>query len=447
MLAAVERKGLPEIVIGRRANPALRAFNADRLRWLDEAAAAGPVTSLRLGFVRMWVVTDPDIARTMLIANSADWTRPLSGRVPVRLAIGDNLFTASDKTWAVIQPALSPEFRRRALAPRLAALEPILDDEISALPTGAAVDLELLMRRITLIAAAWVLLGERLDRDRADELGIHEREVIGWVSRRIGTTTSALPLAAGRAARAMRRHAAPLQDYVREVIAGRRANRDHDGDPGGHDGHDVLAALLAARPGGKPLGERALVSHVLGLFLAGNETTATALSWALVHAASNPTPWAATATDPTAAEHYVAETLRLTPAVWGLAHLAARRGVTLATPAGPIPVKRTDAVTTYVRGINHDPHRWPDPHRFLPERHADATPAQQQSQLTFGLGPRGCIGQHLAMAELAAAVPRLARYQVNIDQPIDFDASFSLRVKGGLTGTLQPRPAQPTDAR
>ena len=55
----------------------------------------------------------------------------------------------------------------------------------------------------------------------------------------------------------------------------------------------------------------------------------------------------------------------------------------------------------------------------------------------FGLGPRGCIGQHLALAELNAVIPSLARRgDVSIDGPVVEDASFALRVRGGLRGRL-----------
>jgi cytochrome P450 len=414
----------PEIVVHRRANTALRRFNADRLRWLDEAAAMGPITCLRLGFARIWVVTNTPRSLARCCWRTAP-TGP--GRCPGACRCAS--------PWArTCSPHPTRSGRRSSRHCR------ILDEEVAALPIDTEIDLEAVMRRMALIAAAWVLLGERLDRTRADELGVHEREVIGWVGHRIGTATSAVPFALGADARHVRRHAAALSDYVAEVIERRRSTGDHQGG-------DVLDALLAARPNGRPLGKRDLVSHVLGLFLAGNETTATALTWTLVHAAHHPAEWAATATDPTATDHYATETLRLTPAVWGIAHLPTRRGVTLAVTGGSIDFRRTDAVTIYLRGINHDATRWPEPHRFVPSRHTDATVEQRQSLLTFGLGPRGCIGQHLAMAEMTALVPRMARRcEVTIRQPIEYDASFSLRVKGGLTGTLHHRHHNASDA-
>jgi cytochrome P450 len=59
--------------------------------------------------------------------------------------------------------------------------------------------------------------------------------------------------------------------------------------------------------------------------------------------------------------------------------------------------------------------------------------------LPFGLGPRGCIGQYLALAEMEAVLPALARRgDVVIDGDSDDDASFALRVRGGLRGRMVP---------
>lgn len=426
----------PEVVVHRRLGKALQLFDQDRLRWLDEAAHAGPIACLRFGVGRAFVVTDPDIARSMLIGDSPAWTRPAAVRTPIRLAVGDNLFAASDTVWATIQPSLSPAFRRRALAERIEAADDIVDDEIAHLPLGRTIDLDLAMGRIALIYAAWVLLGERMDRDRADLIAAHQQDVIAWVAGRIGSLTSAVPLALGRPSRRMRPHAAVLTEYANEVIDNRLARPD-SATP------DVLDALLAARPNGRRLEPGPLASHLLGLLLAGNETTAAALSWALVHAAAYPQQWAEAA-DPAIAEHYITETMRLTPSVWGLAHQPTRRGVTLPSPTGPIPIGLSSTVTTYLLGINRDPQLWDDPLQFRSSRHHTANSDRRQSLLTFGLGPRGCIGQHLALAELHSVVPRLARnVTLTIEGEPEATAAFSLRVSGGLRGTLHPRSDEP----
>ncbi len=417
----------PTLRIEGSLRRALAAFDADRLRWLDAAAALGPLTGLRLGPATVWVLSDPEAARTMLVTEADAWTRPPAMRVPIRLGVGENLFTQRDKAWRLLAPQLAPSFRKRALDERLAGLGELIEREVGTLPIGEEVDLELAMGRIALILAAWVLVGDHLDHDRATEIAEHQRHVVAWVGRRLGRLSAAVPLAFGAPTRVMREHRRAIRAYADDVI--RRAQR-RDGR-----GPDVLAALVDARVHGKPLSADELRGHVLGLLLAGNETTAAALSWALVHASRNPAEWARLRSEPKRARLFVDENLRMTPAVWGMARTPTRGGVTLAAGAHELAVRRPEVVTVYLRAANLDPAVWPEPQRFDPDRHLTAGREQQRSLIPFGLGPRGCIGQHLALAEMLAALPVLARHgDVRIDQEVREDASFALRVAGGLRG-------------
>ncbi len=420
----------PELKLHRSVTKGLKRFDADRLRWLDEAAALGPLVALRMGPVRTWILTDPELARTILVTDGGSWVRPPTAIVPIRIAAGENLFTQSEKAWARVQPAVAPAFRRRAIETRLAEVDGLVEDEVRAIPYDTTVDLELAMSRIALIVAAWVLLGERLDRERAEEIAHHQRAVVGWVGEQLGRLTGFIPVAPGARGRAMKAHRKVIERYGDEVIARARAGR------AGAD--DALATLLAVQPGGRALTHRELREHLLGLFLAGNETTGAALMWGLVHASNAPAEWAKLRADaPRYVNPYVVETLRLTPAVWGIPRTPNRAGVMLTAGAVTVRVRRGQIANVYLRGIHRDPFTWSDPLRFDPSRHAADVKEQQRALLPFGLGSRGCIGQQLAMAELRAVLPALARRgDIVIDGPVVEDPSFTLRIRGGLRGRL-----------
>ncbi len=171
----------PELKIHRSLTKALKLFDADRLRWLDEAAAAGPIVALRMGPVKTWVVTDPDAARTMLVTDSTSWTRPPATRVPIRVGVGENLFTQTDKAWAAFQPLVAPAFRKKALDTRLSEIDALVADEVSAIPDDVTIDLELALGRIALRVAAWVLLGEHLDDARRRSRTTNAKSSVGSV--------------------------------------------------------------------------------------------------------------------------------------------------------------------------------------------------------------------------------------------------------------------------
>src|ERR1700730_2391067 len=199
-------RAAPTVRVDRAIRRSLQAFDRDRLRWLDDAAALGPIAGLRFGPTTVWVLSDPEAARTMLVTDGDAWTRPPAMRVPIRLGVGETLFTQRDAAWAQLQPQLAPAFRKRALDARVADLDSLIECEVANLPIDEEIDLELAMGRIALILAAWVLLGDHLDRDKAGELANHQRHIVTWIGHRLSRVTAALPWTFGTSARAMREH-------------------------------------------------------------------------------------------------------------------------------------------------------------------------------------------------------------------------------------------------
>jgi len=85
--------------------------------------------------------------------------------------------------------------------------------------------------------------------------------------------------------------------------------------------------------------------------------------------------------------------------------------------------------------MNRNAQMWTDPLQFDPSRHLAADVREKRALLPFGLGPRGCIGQQLALAEMYAVLPALARHgDVVVEQQVKENPRFALRVDGGLKG-------------
>ena len=75
-------------------------------------------------------------------------------RYPVRLGVGENIFTQSDRAWSWSQPIVAPAFRGRVLASRLEAIGDLVDGGASpAVALDEEMDLELLMGRLALVIA------------------------------------------------------------------------------------------------------------------------------------------------------------------------------------------------------------------------------------------------------------------------------------------------------
>jgi len=418
---------LPTLRVGRWLFKALDVYNADRLTWMEKACGLGPLVRLLVGPVMLLVISDPDVARTILIGDAQRWRRTPATTIASRLAAGENLFTQGQRSWAKLQPALAPTFRKRSLEPRLAELDGLVAEEIAALSFDVPVDLDQAMGRIAMVVASRALFGQRLSRDRADELVSSQRVIVDWVGKRVGSLRSVVPWTIGTTATVMRRHRRVLNAYADEIVAMRRQEAQPK--------TDVLQGLLEARPGGRPLTERQLRSQVLGLFAAGNETTAATLIWAMAFGSAYPHEWAALRSDPAAVEPYIDETLRLRPQAWGIGRSSRQLSAHVQVGSGRYRIRPDHALIINIWGMNRDPNIWPNPEGFDPGRQRNLTRAQERVSLPFGLGPRGCIGQHLAIAEMLSVLPALARHgDIHIDGDPVPDPVFTLRARGGVVG-------------
>jgi cytochrome P450 len=137
-------------------------------------------------------------------------------------------------------------------------------------------------------------------------------------------------------------------------------------------------------------------------------------------------------------QQVIHETLRLYPA----AYLFAREAVTEDTIEGyPIPAKTLIFITPYI--THRDPHYWPDPERFDPQRFTPENIASRPRHVyyPFGEGPHLCIGNHFALMEMQLILARaLQRFKLRLvpGQTIALRPEATLRSKHGLKMTVEP---------
>ncbi len=145
--------------------------------------------------------------------------------------------------------------------------------------------------------------------------------------------------------------------------------------------------------------------------MAGTDTTRNQLGCSVALFAEHPDAWAQLAEHPELAGRAVEETMRYLGAVRGTVRFASEdieyRDVHF--PAGTI-------VSVSLAGANRDPELWEHPDRF------DLTADRSSAQMTFGSGIHHCLGAALARAELAEALPILARAMPDLalDGPVEW---------------------------
>jgi cytochrome P450 len=185
---------------------------------------------------------------------------------------------------------------------------------------------------------------------------------------------------------------------------------------------------------------------VLSIFIAGTETTGTAITWALHLISTHPEVAEAlrqevasavgsrvpTATDLaglTWPKAIMQEALRLYPPAWAL-----RRVLDEPTEIGGVPLAAGSRLIISAYVTHRHQEIWPDPERFDPNRWRDpATTRPRFSYFPFGAGAHQCMGNLFALLEGELILTRIAQH-FRLTSPSD----KPLRTKATIA--LAPRP-------
>lgn len=183
------------------------------------------------------------------------------------------------------------------------------------------------------------------------------------------------------------RSAKEFADYVKTVIAERRANPQDD----------LLSHMIHTEHKGQYLTEDELVSTTIVLLNAGHEATVHQIGNSVRVILESGLDPAQMFRDAQATERTVEETLRICAPVhifqrWALEDVEVD-GVTL---------KRGDKISLILAAANLDPRKFTEPLTFKPDRN-------EAANLSFGAGIHFCIGAPLARLELNIVLPLLFR--------------------------------------
>ena len=386
----------------------LKLFRTDILSAQPDRLYRAWMAEFRTPLFRSFLVNQPDLIRTVLKDRPGDF--PKSDRVTegLRPLLGDAVFVTNGAVWErqrrLIDPAFESARLKDSVPAMLAAgraarerMEPGVQ-EVEAIASHAAADV--IFR--TLFSMP---IEARLARETFAAFRAYQR------AQPILNLGAVLPLPRWvprghrRSARAAARR---IRALITELVE-RRAREIADGTAP----DDLATRIMTARcpETGKGFDPGEMADQVAIFFLAGHETSAAALSWALYMLATHPD-----------AQARVAEEARALKGAAGadvLAQLPFTRDVFRETlrlyPPVPMMVRRAACPERFRdRDVQADSqivlspwhlHRhtrlWDDPDAFRPARWqtAEGRASARDAYLPFSAGPRVCPGAGFAMAE------------------------------------------------
>jgi cytochrome P450 len=236
---------------------------------------------------------------------------------------------------------------------------------------------------------------------------------------------------------------------VDDIIRTRRENF--------RDGGDLLSSLMLAsdEQSGQGMDDRQLSDQLMGLLLAGYETTANALTWTWYLLSEN--PWAGVklreevhraldGREPSASDveripylrQVLDESLRLYPPAW----MIGRRAIGEDEIGGySVPAGTVIAICAYT--LHRHPDFWDEPQAFFPDRFAASYRGKRHkfAYIPFGAGPRQCIGNTFGLLEASLILACVAqRYELRLAEgsEVQPQALFVLRPNRDLLMKLAP---------
>jgi cytochrome P450 len=416
---------------------------------IPEIAVKQPMVSGKMG-KRWHMVMDPTAIREMLLDRVDDYPKSLVTKNLLRPAIGDSLFIAEGAHWRWQRRAVAPAFSHRNmlnLSPIMTAAAQRSADRIAAAGPRAINMLdEMVTSTFDVISDVTFSGGDGFDRD-----AVHRAidDYIAEAGKLSLFDILGLPDWLPRPGRAMSGRALKDMKRIADGAIDARAER------GPSDTPDLLDLLL---DGTDPKTKRQmntaeLRDNLLTFIVAGHETTALTLSWALylmgfdqavqqkarAEAQTVLQGRAATGADVENLPYIrqiIDEALRLYPPA-GVISRTAQRNDTLCGRE----VRPGDTVMVPIYALGRHQQLWDQPDVFDPDRFKDRKAIDRYAYLPFGDGPRICIGASFAQQEaviiLATLLSRFRFTPVAGKSPEPV-MILTLRPEGGVWLTATP---------
>jgi cytochrome P450 len=397
-------KGLPP---GPRMHRVLQtAIWSRQAQWFLEQGRArfGPMFSIKIAYEGDWVVlSDPELVKQVFTGDPRVFHAGEGNQI-LRPILGDNSVLVLDEKKHIEQRRLLlPPFHGERMQAYGETMREIAAREIESWPTGVPYKLRPRMQAITLEIILETVFGVH-GGERMEPLRVALRDFLDLTTNpRVLLPVLLVGPDRVNLIPAFRRRV----ERVDELIAGEIEERRRAEDLAERE--DILSMLLQARhEDGSPMSDREIRDELLTLLVAGHETTATGLSWAMERLTRHPEKLERLRAEVEAGEEAyltatIQETLRLRPVI-----VIVARKLTQPVELGGYELPAGAGVTPSIHLIHRDPEIYPEPERFLPERFLDNPPGTY-TWIPFGGGVRRCLGAAFAQFEMAVVLRELVR--------------------------------------
>ncbi len=357
--------------------------------------------SAGMGTRRMIATQNPGFIEYVLKTNHKNYHKsPITGQLGK--FVGKGLLTSNGEYWLKQRRLIQPGFHTEKIQALYEIIERTVDRFLDRFPTGENVDVYPLMNGFAFEIVVNTLFNIEVPPSTRNELSRFITETQDFIIRKIRQPYKSWWFEISGEVRRNLRKAEGARNIIRSIIGTRKNS--------GRKFNDLLDMLLDARyeDTGLPMEECQVIDEILILLIAGHETTANALSWTLYllsrHAGHQHQGREATrnlSVQETVRNEWlnalISESMRLYPPAWISDRIALSED-----QFSNFGIPKNTIIILFFYGLHRDPKHWENAEAFMPERFVKLQGSREKIRAfyPFGAGPRLCIGNNFAMAEM-----------------------------------------------
>lgn len=417
-----------------------------RRSWLDglyERSYTMKMGRVKMPGLDLHVINQPELVHRVLVDDVKEFPKnQLLGHLLEPL-LGESIFTTNGDQWKKQREMLNPSFEMA----RISHVFGLMHDAVKEMNQGLHskgdvnhLDIDPEMTYVTADIIFRTILSARLDRDDAEKIiqafATFQEETARTAMRKMFKVPEFLWFLTGERKRLQ------AGNEIRDILANIIRPRYEVVIAQKGDKKDILSSLLQAvdSDSGERFTFEEILDQVAMLFLAGHETSASALTWAIYLISLYPDIQEKAHQEVIntldgeefdifnlkqmpLVTNIFKETLRLYPPVGFFARENKNE-----TTMRDKTIEAGSSVVVAPWLIHRHPDFWDNPNGFDPDRFNDPKSIQKDTYLPFGMGPRICIGASFAMQEAVLILATLLR-----DFKIELEPDFVPDVVGRLT--------------
>ena len=414
---------IPKVKTGKLLGH-LKDYVGNPLFYLKKQHAEyGDIFKFRLAYRYLHVTKNPDHIQHILRDNHRNYRKSLAYR-KLKLLLGNGLFTNEGESWLKQRRLAQPSFHQKKISNYEQEMLDITQQHLKCWQDKKQVDLLSEMTTLTLKIISKTLLGVSLDKE-GRSVEQHLPFALSFMMKRVTSSINSPMWWPSQKNKQYKKGVMNMNNLIERLIEKKRRETN---------GEDLLSMLIKARDEttGEGMTNKQLRDEVLTFFLAGHETTAITMVWAVFYIETNEKvkqKLLSQLEKGNYLENVVKETMRMVSPIWVLGRESLDED-----RLGDYTLGKKESIIFSPYLVHHDERYWDSPEEFLPERF-ESPLLHEYCYFPFGAGPRVCIGNHFAMMEAKVILREIYKqHKIQLDntEHPGFDFSLTLRPQQNL---------------